>query len=564
MREASRHRFKPRGGNSAARRNCVHGLEWNREADVLKLLTTRRGRAAAMLAAGVTACAASNASATDFSWAFSGDAQTLDPYGLSEIYTLGFQGNIYEPLVRRNADLELEPALAESWKIVDDTNWVFKLRKGVTFHNGNPFTAEDVLFSYQRAQSDSSDVKAKIRSIKSMELVDDYTIRITTNGPSPTLLNEISDWFIMDKEWSVANNAEVPADVRSGGENYATRHANGTGPFMIESRQPDVKTVFNANPNLWDEPEHNIDTAVFTPIGSDATRVAALLSGEVDMVYPVPLQDVRRVETDPGTKMLRGPELRIIFLGFDQDRDKLLYGSVKDANPFKDRKVRKALYLAVNEDAIAAKIMEGGAEPTGTLIAPGVEGYSPELAEREPSDPEMAKELLAEAGYPDGFEVTLDCPNDRYVNDEEICVAAASMLAKIDIDVNVNAMTKTKYFGKILDRDTSFYMLGWIPPTYDAHNVLYDLLGTPEESGQGKWNMGNYSNPKLDELQKRIASTVDLEKRREMIRKALRIAKDDYAVLPLHQQTLAWGVRSGVSVEQRADNRFELRWVQVE
>jgi peptide/nickel transport system substrate-binding protein len=526
-------------------------------------IVTKRPRTAALVAAGFFALAAGNVSAADFKWAFSGDAQTLDPYGLSEIYTLGFQSNIYEPLVRRSAKLDIEPALAESWTINDDTHWTFNLRKGVTFHNGNAFTADDVLFSYARAQSEGSDVKAKIRSVAAMKQIDSHTIEITTNGPSPTLLNELSDWFIMDKEWSETNDAAVPADVRKGVENYATRNANGTGPFMVESRQPDVKTVFKANANWWDKREHNVDTATFTPIKAAATRVAALLSGEVSMVFPVPLQDVGRVDADSGTTMLRGPEMRIIFLGFDQHRDAMLYGSEKNANPFKDAKVRQAVFLGINATAIADKIMEGGAKPTGTLIAPGVEGYSDALAARAASDPGKAKALLAEAGYPNGFGVTLDCPNDRYVNDEGICVAVAGMLAKIGIKVDVNAMTKTKYFGKILGRDTSFYMLGWVPPTYDAHNILFDLLGTPEESGQGKWNMGNYSNTKLDDLQKKIAVSVDLKNRRAMIQEALGIAKSDYAVIPLHQQTLSWGVRSNVSVEQRADNRFELRWVQV-
>lgn len=504
-----------------------------------------------------------NALAAEFKWAFVGDAQGLDPHGMSGFHTLGFNSNFYEALVRRTGNLEIEPGLAESWEIVDGTRWVFHLRPNVKFHNGNPFNSDDVVFTYQRSQGKGSDVKAKTRSIQDVKKLDDLTLEITTKGPSPLLLSELSDWFIMDKEWCEANNATEVADVRKGQENYATLHTNGTGPFMVVRRQPDIETVIKANPNWWDKPQHNVDTATFTPIGSDATRVAALLSGEVDMVYPVPLQDIARVQANPGTKVLQGPELRVIFFGFDQHRNELLYSSVKGKNPFLDHRVRKAFYMAINEQAIAEKIMEGAAKPIGTIISPGIEGFHPSLVAREPHDPKLAKKLLAEAGYPDGFEVTLDCPNDRYVNDEEICLAAAGMLAKVGIKAQVNAMTKTKYFGKILGRDTSFYMLGWTPPTYDAHNVLFDLLGTRLESGQGKWNMGNYSNPKIDELQRAVAITVDLEKRREMIRDALQIAKEDYAVIPLHQQSLAWGVQSKINVVQRADNRFELRWVQV-
>ncbi|GIL00540.1 MAG: ABC transporter substrate-binding protein [Alphaproteobacteria bacterium] len=507
--------------------------------------------------------AAGVASAADFKWSFSGDAQTLDPHGLAEIFTLGFQSNIYEPLVRRNSELALEPALAVSWEQKDDVTWVFKLRQDVKFQNGNPFTADDVLFSHQRASSPSSDVKAKLRSIQTMTKLDDHTVEIKTNGPSPTLLDELSDFFIMDKEWSEANNSAEPADVRKGAENFATRHANGTGPFAVESRQPDVETVFVPNKDWWDTPEHNITRAVFTPIGSDATRVAALLSGEVEMIFPVPLQDAARVEANPDTKMLRAPELRVIYFGFDTWRDELQYSSVKGKNPFKDKRVREAVFYAIDEDAIVEKIMEGAARPAGVIMGQGVNGYTDELGARAKFDLDKSKKLLADAGYPDGFEVTLDCPNDRYVNDEEICLAAAGMLARAGIKVNVNAMTKTKYFGKVLDRDTSMYLMGWTPPTYDAHNILFDALGTPQDNGQGKWNMGNYSNPAVDELQKKIAVTVDLDKRRQLIAEAFQIVKDDMAVVPLHQQPLSWGARSNISLVQRADDRFEMRWVKV-
>ncbi|MBB3064243.1 ABC transporter substrate-binding protein [Limibacillus halophilus] len=516
------------------------------------------------LAVALSAAATMNdARAAEFKWAFSGDAQTLDPYGLSEIYTTGFQGNFYESLVRRGRNLGIEPALAESWERDGDTVWRFKLRAGVTFHNGNPFNADDVIFSFQRARGETSDVKAKIRSIAELKKVDDLTVEITTNGPSPTLLNEIADWYIMDQEWSVENGAEEAADVRKGSENYATRNANGTGPFMVVSREPDVRTVFEPNPNWWDKREHNVDKAIFTPIKSDATRVAALLSGEVDMIYPVPLQDAGRVDSSDQTKMLQGEEMRIIFFGFDQNRDELLYSNVKGKNPFKDRRVREAVYLSIDENAIADRIMEGAAKPTGSYIAPQVEGYDPSMEERPAYDLKRAKQLLTEAGYPDGFEVTLDCPNDRYVKDEDICVATATMLARVGIKTRVNAMTKTKYFGKVLDRDTSMYMMGWVPPTYDAHNVLYDFLGTKAEGGQGKWNMGDYSNPKLDALQQKIAMTVDADERRALIKEALRLAADDIAMIPLHQQTLAWGVRENVEVNQRADNVFELKTTKI-
>jgi peptide/nickel transport system substrate-binding protein len=541
----------------------------------MRMSFTRLHRALALGAIAIVAALPPSGTASfakEFKWAFSGDVHTLDPHGLAEIYTLGFQGNFYEPLVRRNAKLELEPALAISWEQKNENTWRFRLREAVRFHNGNPFTADDVIFSYERASSEASDVKAKLQSIQAMRKLDDFTVEITTNGPSPLLLGELSDFYIMDKEWSEANDSVRPSDVRKGAANFATWNANGTGPFKVETWQADVKTVFVVNKNWWDKPEHNLTRAVYTPIASDEARVAALLSGELDMVYPVPLQYAARVEKNPHTKLLQGPELRVIYIGFDMHRDELLYSKVTGKNPFKDWRVRKAFYLAIDAQVIADdihgqanahEITEGAAKPIGTIMTPGIEGYHPPLGDREPADPERAKRLLAEAGYPDGFEVTFDCPNDRYTHDEEVCLAVADILARIGVKVNVNAMTKKQYFAKILKRDTSMYLMGWTPPTYDAHNILYDALGTPDDSGQGKWNMGNYSNPEVDALQKKIAVTVDQDLRREMIRKAFEIIKEDVAIVPLHQQALSWGVRSNVSVVQRPDERFKLRSVRV-
>jgi peptide/nickel transport system substrate-binding protein len=502
-----------------------------------------------------------SAQAVEFKWSFQGDAQSLDPHGLSEVQTLGFQSNFYEPLVRRGKDLQLEPGLAESWTRVEPTIWRFNLRKNVVFHDGTPFKADDVIFSLRRTQAETSDAKAKIRSIKEIRKIDDHTIDMVTNGPSPLLLGELSDWFIMNKDWSERNNAATPADVRKGQENFATRNANGTGPFRVTSRQPDVRTEFEAFDKWWGKKEHNVTKATFLPITNAATRIAALLSGEVDMVYPVPTQDIPRIKASADTAALQEPETRVIFFGFDHKRDHLLYGDVKDKNPFKDIRVRKAVYQAIDVDTIVKRIMDGAAVARGTVLMPAMNGYVAELDKRLPYDPTAAKKLLTDAGYPNGFRVTLDCPNDRYVNDEAVCVATAAMLARIGIKVDVAAISKTKYFGKILGRDTSFYMLGWAAPTLDAHNPLYDLFSTPAPDGHGKWNMGDYSNAEVTRLTGLIANEVDEAKRNAMIKQALTIVTEEIAVVPLYQQTLAWGVRKGVSVAQRADDKFEIRWV---
>ena len=252
----------------------------------------------------------------------------------------------------------------------------------------------------------------------------------------------------MSKTWAEENGAVDPSSVKLEVRNFATTNANGTGPFMIKSRQQDVSTVLVPNPNWWGEVEHNLTEIIFTPIKSDATRVAALLSGEVDMIYPVPIQDVDRVNKANGLKVLQGPEMRIIFLHMDSSRDELLESNIKGANPLKDVRVRRAIYQAIDVDAIRDKVMRGASAPAGIMVAPGVVGYDESLNQRFPYDPANSKSLLAESGYADGFELGMDCPNDRYVNDEKICIAIVGFLARVGIKVNLLAQTRSKFSRK--------------------------------------------------------------------------------------------------------------------
>jgi len=521
---------------------------------------------AAALAVGVAGVTSTGAQAKTFKWAFQGDAQSLDPHSLNETFTLGLLGNIYEGLVRRGPDLQLAPALATSWEIVEPTRWRFHLRKGVKFHDGSDFNADDVIFTYQRTIADGSDVKTRMAGVKSAVKVDDHTVDFITEAPNPILTAEWATWYIMDKEWSTSNGADRPTDVTAGKENFATRNANGTGAFKVVSRETDVKTVLVPNKGWWDKDvKHNLTEVIMTPIGSDATRVAALLSGEIDMMYPVPVQDMKRIESNPDTEVLAGPELRTIFLGMDQARDELLYSNIKGKNPFKDVRVREAFYRAINIDAIKAKVMRGLSTPSAIMISPKLFAAHAGEFKRLDYDPAKSKALLAEAGYPDGFEVGMDCPNNRYVNDEKICQAAVSMLAKVGIKVNLLAQPKALYFKKILrpSWDTSFFLLGWTPGSFDSWNVMYNLHGTPDDSGRGKFNLTGYSNPKFDALADKVLSETDATKRDAMIRDAYRMSVDDIAYIPLHQQGLAWGKKKSVSLKQRADNQFMLYHVTV-
>jgi peptide/nickel transport system substrate-binding protein len=360
----------------------------------------------------------------------------------------------------------------------------------------------------------------------------------------------------MDSGWLKEHNAVTPIDAQKGEEGYTTSHANGTGPFKVESRRPDAQTVLVANHAWWDKPEHNLERVIHTPITSDATRVAALLSGEVDIIQPAPLQDAERIANSKGVKMLDAPGLRTIMMGFNMN-DKLVGGDV-DGNPFKDLRVRKAAYQSINMDLIQKKIMRGKSRNAGMLIAPEVPGFEEKLNQRIPYDLEAAKKGLADAGYPNGFQFAMNCPNDAYVNDEEICQALAAMMAKAGFKPKLTVEPRTLHFKKAQGGQTDMFMLGWATlPMLDGFSVLSAMLHTPDKA-MGTWNPGHYSNPEVDKLTDAVDTEMDEPKRREMMGKAFGLAEDDIAWLPLHQQPMSWAVRDNIEVPQTADDLLRL------
>lgn len=489
-----------------------------------------------------------------------GDALSMDPHSLNETLQLSVTGNVYEPLVGRNKDLSLTPMLATSWKQTSPNVWRFELRKGVQFHDGTPFTADDVVFSLARTQVEGSDMKSYTNDFKEVRKIDSHTVEIETKTPFPILPDVLSLVYIMSKKWCETNQATVPVDRRKGVENTASFKANGTGPFRVRERQPNVRTVFTRNGSYWGKIEGNVTEVVFTPIGNDATRVAALLSGEVDVMEPVPVQDIDRVNSSANTRAITGPELRTIFLGMDQKRDELLYSNVKGKNPFKDKRVRQAFYQAIDIEGIKKTVMRGASNPSAQLVGPGINGFQPEM-KRLPYDVEAAKKLMAEAGYPNGFEVSMNCPNDRYVNDGRICQTVAANLSRINVKINLQAETKGTYFPKVLRRDTSFYMLGWTPATYDAHNVMNAIMRCVDDKGAGQFNLGAYCNPKVDELTLKVQAETDKDKRNAYIKEAFDLHAADVGHIPLHQQALAWGVNKKVKLVQLADNFMYFKWI---
>ncbi|RLQ87368.1 ABC transporter substrate-binding protein [Notoacmeibacter ruber] len=505
------------------------------------------------------------AAAKDFKFAYQGEISTLDPHSLNEVFTLGMLGNVYEGLTLYSDSMELEPGLAVSWDLTSPTTWNVKLREGVKFHEGGDFDADDVIFSWQRGLTEGSDQKGRAGLIEEIVKKSPYEIEIKTFQPYPILMQEMTSFYIMDKEWSEENGAIEASSIKeSANPGYAGQHANGTGPFRITDRQPGVSTTFERFDGYRNSKlATNVTRAEFVPIQEPATRVSALISGEMDMIFPVPVQDWNRLEGADGVSPLSGPEIRTMYFGMDQDRDELLFSSVKGKNPFKDQRVREAFAHAINVEAIAEKVMRGAATPAGIIIAPQVNGFDASLNTPFAYDPERSKELLAEAGYPDGFSITLDCPNDRYVNDEKICVAAAGMLSKVGIDVDVVAESKTRYFGRVFAQggyETSFYFLGWTPASVDAHNSFLNILACRDEaSGAGAYNLGNYCNERVSEITSMIASEIDPEKRQALISEALELSRDDIGYIPLFQQPLSWGVKDNITLAQRSDDVLDLR-----
>ncbi len=478
------------------------------------------------------------------------DPQTLDPHSAALLSTTRVTANVYESLVWWDKSWKTIPWLAVSWSRPDERTWRFRLREGVRFHDGTPLTADDVVFSAERVLSPTSQLKVTLQGVQKAVRVDAHTVDFVMREPNPALLSHLTNFRIMSRAWCERHGAQRPQDYTAKEDTYASRHMNGTGAFRLKERQSDVKTVLEANRDWWGhkagQNEGNLDEVVLLPIKSNATRLAALLTGEVDFVIDPPTQDVARLRTDPGVKIVEGGEQRVQYLAFDLFRDDLLYGKAGGKNPFKDLRVRQAVAHAIDAEAIRAKVMRGFAKPAGTLLVPGVQGYSAEADTRLPFDREKARRLLREAGYPEGFEVTLDAGNIQPAAD--IAQALAAMLAQVGIRARPNIVPQGNYFPKIEKYDTSFYLLSWGPGvTSDALYTLQALLGTVGRNGGGDFNMGRWSDARMDELLQRIRVEADPARRDGHIREALFLANRELPVVPIHQPRIPWAMRKNVS-----------------
>jgi peptide/nickel transport system substrate-binding protein len=509
------------------------------------------------------AFAAASVQAANLRWAAQNDVLTLDPHSQNHQTTTTMLQHTYEGLTRYTKDYKLEPALATEWKEISPTHYRFTLRKNVKFHDGSPFTADDVVFSFSRIKQPQGTMQIYVAGVAEVKKVDDYTVDFILAGPTPLLLRGLVDFRIMSKAWSEKNRSQNIQDYAKREETFASRNTNGTGPYILKTWEPDKRVVFEQFKGWWGKLEGNVTELTYSPIKSDSTRVSALLAGDVDLVTEVPVQDVERLRKEGKVRIQDGHEVRTIFLGMDQHNDELKYSSIKGKNPFKDVRVRRALNLAVDRETIKRVTMRGLSIPAGIMVAPGVHGYSKDLDTVPKYDPAAAKKLLAEAGYPNGVDFTLDCPNNRYVNDERVCQAIVAMWAKAGINAKLNAMPFSTFISKIQNFDTSVYMLGWGVVTLDANYTLQSLVRTKSGGADGSFNLGRISDPKLDSIIDAIKIETDTQKRDALLREGLEKTRDQAYYVPLHHQLRPWAMKKGVNPQYDLLDRHHARFTTV-
>ncbi|MFO1270571.1 MAG: ABC transporter substrate-binding protein [Rubrivivax sp.] len=516
----------------------------------------------ALLALLLAAAGAVQAAGLRVATAF--DPQTMDPQSLALLYHSRVAYQVYESLVTRNEKFEIEPGLAVSWAPNGPLAWRFKLRPGVVFHDGTSFTAEDAVFSFERAMGPTSQRSFQLKGVTAVKKVDAQTIELQLEQPDAVLPEKTQFIAMMSKAWCEKHGVQKAQDFNAKQETFSVRNANGTGPYRLEKYEPDVRTVLKRHEKWWgwaDTKRHgNVDDVTFLTIKSDATRLAALASGEVDLVLDPPFQDIERLKSDPRLAITSIPDLGQQYLTFDQARDELQDSDVKGKNPFKDLRVRKAVYQAINVDLILKKVLRGQGVPTGGFLSTRVDGSPPELDKRLPYDPAKAKALLAEAGYPNGFAVTLDCVNIAWR--EGVCQAAAAMLTQVGIRTQLRSSPTNQFFPKLSQGSASFVEFGWTPNT-DAWASLNALFRSYDKGGLGSFNAGRYSNPKLDALIDAMRVEPDLTRRRAMVAVVLRLLAEEIPYVPLYRRTLNWVMAKKVSLAQWPNDTLELRFVMV-
>ncbi|AOY92645.1 ABC transporter substrate-binding protein [Cupriavidus sp. USMAA2-4] len=519
----------------------------------MSLRNVKKVFGAAMLAWAMSLGSAAPAQAADLKLAMSSPPTSMDPHFYNLFSNINVSEHIFDSLVKLDPDSRVIPGLAESWKLVDDHTWEFKLRKGVKFHDGAELTTEDVVWSLDRPatiQNSPGKFDVYTKAIVGKKVIDKYTIQLRTAQPYPLMLNDLTSIFIVQKKATQGLSSD---DFAQG------KGMIGTGPFKFVSYARDDRVELVRNPDYWGtRPAWDKVTLRFIP--NPATRLAALLSGDVQAIENVPTPDLPKVRSDPKLSFFSKISHRVIYLYFDAKRDKSPYvttrdGQPMDKNPLKDARVRRAISMAINREGIKDRLMEGLAEPTNNLVPPTLFGYNPNLKTVK-YDPEGARKLLAEAGYPNGFGVTLHTPNNRYVNDEKIAQTIAQNLTRVGIVTKVEAMPMATYSAKGIKHEFSFGLLGWGAQTGEVSSPLRALLACEDsKKGFGTTNWGEYCNPKMDVVLEKALATVDDKERSRLLQEATAIAIDDGGIIPIHHQVTTWATQKGITYVPRTDER---------
>ncbi|HZZ95063.1 MAG TPA: ABC transporter substrate-binding protein [Usitatibacter sp.] len=506
------------------------------------------------------ACAGAPAKTLRYASQF--DPGTMDPHAIASLYNTRVVGQVYDSLVERDEQFRPEPGLALSWAPLDGgRGWRFKLRPGVKFHDGTPFTADDVVFSVQRVLSPLSAQKVTLPNVTGARRIDELTVDLLTAQATPLLPVAATNFRIMSRAWCVKHHAEQPQDYKAKEETFTARNANGTGPYKLVQWTPDVKTVLVANPDYWGK-RGNVTEAQYLVIGTGATRVSGLLSGELDLVVDPSLQDLERLKRIPQVSILQVVSNGVQYLGFDYGHARLVHGKAGERNPFRDRRVREAIRLAIDVKSLQSKVMRGEGGIGRAMFSPSIQGYDPRFDAVWPHDLAKSKALLAQAGYADGFSVELDCSAQQPA--DAMCQAISAMLARVGVRVSYQPLPFNILLPKLNSGDTSMYVIGWNTATAEAEQSLVPLVHTPGAPSVGEYNFGGYSNAKVDALLDRGSVEFDPAKRKALFIEAMEALDADAAFIPLTYRNVVWALRKGVKTVVRPNDVLELRFTNVD
>ena len=481
----------------------------------------------------------------------------MDPHAVASTYNARVLNQVYESLVSRDDKFRIQPRLALSWTPVDG-GWRYKLRPNVRFHDGTPFTADDVVFSIERGLQPASQLRVALPNVKGARRVDDLTVEVLTSSPTPVLPLAMTNFRIMSRAWAVKHKVEKPQNFNAKEETFATRNTNGTGPYMLKRWEPDSRTVLVANPSYWGQ-RGNVDEAHYLTVATAATRMAGLVSGEIDFVVDPALQDVEKLKQSPGIVIGQSMATMTQFMSFNLAHEKLKYGDAGGRNPFRDVRVRQAVRHALDLKAMQQKVLRGMAGTGSALFSPIVDGWDARFERTASYDVTLSRKLLAEAGYPNGFSVTLDCGAQAPA--DAICQAIAGMLARAGIRVTHQPLPFNLLLPKVTSGDSSMYVIGWQPLTIDAEGVLVPLARTPNANGDGQYNFGGYSNPQVDALIDKARVEPLGEKRSRMLAEAMSALDADSAFIPLSYRQVAWAMRKNVKTPIMPNDNLDLRYV---